>query len=77
MGAARVAVVPILAMAVLLWARTDADMRSADLRSADLRSADLTGANLAYVNLRDANMSGACMGQWERGPDGYARRINV
>ena len=42
----------------------------ADLEGADLEGADLEGANLYGVNLRGAIMPG-----WERGPDGYARRI--
>ena len=52
-----------------------ADLRIANLRGADLRSANLGGANLGGANLGGADLRGADLGEWERGADGYARRI--
>ena len=55
-----------------------ADLRGANMRGANLRGADLRDANLRGADMRDAYLTGAYLGQWERGPDGYARRrINV
>lgn len=63
-----------------------ANLRRADLYGADLRRADLTraylggaylsGANLSGANLAGADLTGAVLGDWERGPDGVARRVN-
>jgi len=52
-----------------------ANLSGADLRDANLRGANLRGANLFGAYLRDANLRGADLGSWERGPDGFARRI--
>jgi len=57
-----------------------ADLSGAYLRGADLRGADLSGAYLrgAYLrgaDLRGADLRGADLGDWERGPDGFARRV--
>lgn len=41
---------------------------------ADLRGAHLRGAHLGGADLRGADLRGAYLGDWERGPDGYARR---
>jgi len=61
-----------------------ADLEGADLRGADLEWANLGGAdlewanlqcaNLGGANLRGAKLEGANLGDWERGPDGLARR---
>ena len=40
----------------------------------DFSGMDLRGADLSGADLRDANLSGANLGEWERGPDGMARR---
>ena len=50
-------------------------MRSANLRIADLRSANLGGADLGGANLYGADLRIADLGEWERGADGSARRI--
>jgi hypothetical protein len=50
-------------------------LRAADLDGANLRAADLDGANLRGADLTGADLSDANMGGWERGPDGYARRL--
>lgn len=47
-----------------------ADLTNADLTGAYLRWADLTGADLTGADLREVDLDG-----WERGPDGYARRV--
>ena len=47
-----------------------ADLTGANLRGAYLDRADLRGAYLARAYLRGAYLAG-----WERGPDGYARRV--
>ena len=62
-----------------------ADLRGAYLRGADLRGANLYGANLSGAYLRGADLRGAYlrgaylygadMYGWERGPDGFARRV--
>jgi hypothetical protein len=44
-------------------------LHSMDLSGANLRGADLTGADLS-----NADLSGTNLGDWERGPDGIARR---
>ena len=59
------------------WA--GADFRNMNLSGADLSGANLSvvylsGANLSGANLSGANLSGANLREWERGPDGYARR---
>ena len=41
---------------------------------ANLGGANLGGANLGGAYLGGANLDGAYLGDWERGPDGYARR---
>jgi hypothetical protein len=46
----------------------------ADLSRADLSGANLYRANLSRANLYRANLSRANLGDWERGPDGYAQR---
>ncbi len=56
-----------------------ANLFDANLSGADLSGADLSGANLSYADLSGAylsraNLSRADLGEWERGPDGYARR---
>lgn len=45
-----------------------------NLTRVNLSGADLTGADLTRVDLSGARLTGANLGQWERGPDGYARR---
>ena len=40
----------------------------------DFSEMDLSRADLWGADLRDANLSGANLGEWERGPDGMARR---
>jgi len=52
---------------------TGASLAGADLDRAKLRGADLTGASLAGADLDRASLAGANLGDWERGPDGYAR----
>jgi hypothetical protein len=57
-----------------------ADLCGADLCRANLRVADLSGsklsvADLSFAYLGGANLSGANLGNWERGPDGFARRV--
>ena len=52
-----------------------ADLGGADLRIANLRGANLGGADLGGANLGGADLGGANLGEWERGADGYARRI--
>jgi hypothetical protein len=47
----------------------------ANLSGANLRRAYLGGANLCRADLRGAGLRGADLGEWERGPDGYGRRI--
>ena len=54
------------------WA--GADFRNMNLSRADLSVVYLSGANLSGANLSGANLSGANLREWERGPDGYARR---
>jgi hypothetical protein len=51
-----------------------ADLRRANLRGANLRGANLGGADLRRANLGDADLRGANLDNWERGPDGFARR---
>ena len=56
-----------------------ADLSVVYLSGADLSGADLSGADLSVVylsgaKLSGANLSGANLREWERGPDGYARR---
>jgi hypothetical protein len=66
-----------------------ADLRMMDLSGLDLSGAELTGvglsgtdlygaclidANLSGANLSGSDLTGANLGDWERGPDGYARR---
>jgi len=53
-----------------------ADLSWAYLSGADLSRANLSGADLSVAYLSRANISGAYLGTWERGPDGYARRIS-
>jgi len=50
------------------------DLRWANLRGANLYRADLEGANLYMADLQGAYLQGADLGDWERGPDGLARR---
>ena len=52
---------------------TGASLAGADLDRAKLRGADLTGGSLAGAALDRASLAGANLGDWERGPDGYAR----
>ena len=52
-----------------------ANLARAYLRGANLTGADLRGANLAGADLRGADLTGASLDGWERGPDGYARRV--
>lgn len=59
----------------------DADLRNARLQGARLRDArlqyaDLRGADLRGARLQGARLQGADLDRWERGPDGYARRIS-
>ena len=68
------------------WLRTNKiipriDLDGANLARAYLSRAHLDGANLSGANLFGANLSGADLDgayldlcDWERGPDGYARR---
>ena len=56
-----------------------ADLAGADLSGADLSGADLVGVDLSRADLSGADLTGAYLfganlGEWERGPDGYARR---
>lgn len=51
-----------------------ADLRGADLSGAYLRGANLYGADLRGANLSGAYLYGAKLVDWERGPDGFARR---
>ena len=51
-----------------------ANLNGANLTGASLSGADLYGADLYRANLTGASLSGADLGEWERGPDGYARR---
>jgi len=62
---------------------SDCDLSGANLSGCDLYGADLSGAYLSGdlsraelygANLSGANLSGANLGEWERGPDGMARR---
>ena len=53
-----------------------ANLSRADLSGADLFGADLSGANLSGAYLSRANLSGADLGEWERGPDWFARKKN-
>lgn len=62
-----------LAGANLAWAY----LARANLAGANLAGAYLAWANLAGANLAWANLAGADLGDWERGPDGYARRKAV
>ncbi len=52
----------------------EANLSGADLFGANLSGADLSGADLSRANLYGANLSRADLGDWERGPDGYARK---
>ena len=52
-----------------------ADINEADLGGADLSGADLRGAYLRGADLRGAYLRGADLGDWDRGPDGFARRV--
>lgn len=56
-------------------ALTRADLIGADLTRADLLGADLLGAALTGADLSGAYLFGADLAGWERGPDGYARRV--
>ncbi len=49
--------------------------RKINLERADLGRANLRGANLEGANLREAYLRGADLGNWERGPNGYARKV--
>jgi len=51
-----------------------ANLSRANLSGANLSGANLSGANLSGANLSGANLYGADLGDWERGPDGYAQR---
>jgi hypothetical protein len=51
-----------------------ANLYGANLYGANLYGADLGGANLYGANLYGADLGGANLGDWERDPDGYARR---
>jgi len=51
-----------------------ASLEGASLEGAYLAGAYLAGSNLAGVNLARAYLAYANLGEWERGPDGYARR---
>ena len=51
-----------------------ADLSYADLARANLAYAYLVGANLTCANLTGADLTGTNLGEWERGPDGYAVR---
>jgi len=53
---------------------TGADLAGVDLTCADLTYADLTYADLTCADLTEAHLTYANLGDWERGPDGYARR---
>ena len=67
--------------AALLGANFEgADLRGANLEGAylaraNLRGADFRGAYLTGAYLRGANFEGADLSGWERGPNGYARRV--
>ena len=72
--------------ATLSWADlTRADLSGADLGGATLSWANLSGADLFGADLSRANLDGADLtradltradlGAWERGPNGYARRV--
>ena len=50
-------------------------LRSFNLSGAYLSGANLSRADLYGANLSRADLSGADLGGWERGPDGYARRV--
>ena len=59
------------------WA--GADFRNMNLSGVYLFKANLSGAclfkaNLSWACLIKVDLSGADLGEWERGPDGYARR---
>jgi hypothetical protein len=54
----------------------DAYLGDADLGGAYLGGVYLGGAYLRGAYLGDADLGGAYLGSWERGPDGYARRIS-
>ena len=49
-------------------------LSGANLSGASLSGADLSGADLSGADLYGASLSGADLSDWERGPDGYARR---
>jgi hypothetical protein len=53
---------------------SEASLNKASLYRADLGGANLSGADLGDARLSWANLNGANLGNWERGPDGYARR---
>jgi uncharacterized protein YjbI with pentapeptide repeats len=53
------------------------DLRRADLRRVDLRGANLEWADLRGANLCEANLEGVDLVEWERGPDGFARKKEV
>ena len=52
----------------------DAALPTANLSGANLSGANLYGADLSRANLSGADLYGANLGDWECGPDGYARR---
>ena len=51
-----------------------ANLSRAFLSGANLSRAYLSGAFLSGANLSGANLSGADLGDWERGPDGFAKK---
>jgi hypothetical protein len=51
-----------------------ADLSKTNLTRADLTGANLRGADLTEANLTEADLTRAALGDWERGPDGIARR---
>ena len=51
-----------------------ANLSGAYLFKANLSGACLFKANLSWACLIKVDLSGADLGEWERGPDGYARR---
>jgi Pentapeptide repeats (8 copies) len=50
-----------------------ANLTWANLGVADLTRVNLSGANLSAANLSGADLWGANLGNYERGPDGFAR----
>jgi hypothetical protein len=52
----------------------ETDLSKANLEGTNLRWANFNKASLSEANLYKANLNGANLGDWERGPDGYARR---